>query len=89
MALTPYVLNDPFFNNIERAMDRAFDRAIGQGGRGGDIMGAFMPSLTGPSSAGGHPMVSISADASLLFVRDAVWHVQLVITNCLCQTVKF
>lgn len=56
MALSPYVMNDPMFSNIERAMDRAFDRALG--GRTGDVMSLFMPSFSGPSGAGGHPMVS-------------------------------
>jgi HSP20 family protein len=70
MALTPYVLNDPFFNNIERAMDRAFDRALG-GGRGGDIMGAFMPALTGPSSAGGHPMDIVETKDAFQLHADA------------------
>jgi hypothetical protein len=36
---------------------RAFDRALGS--RPGETtMAAFMPSLVGPSGAGGHPMVS-------------------------------
>lgn len=59
MSLTPYGLglglNDPFFGQLEKAMDRAFDRALGS--RGGDIT-MFLPSLTGPSTSSGHPMVS-------------------------------
>lgn len=54
MSLTPYLGVDPFFGQLEKAMDRAFDRALGS--RGGDIS-LFMPTLTGPSTAAGHPMV--------------------------------
>jgi hypothetical protein len=54
MSLTPYFSHDPFFGQLEKAMDRAFDRALGS--RGGDIS-MFMPSLIGPSTAAGHPMV--------------------------------
>lgn len=53
MALLPYFGNDPFFGQMEKALDRAFDRAM-TGGRG-DMM--LLPSLVGPTTAGGHPMV--------------------------------
>lgn len=56
MSLIPYFGNDPFFGGLEKALDRAFDRALGA--RGAGDMQLFMPSLTGPSGAAGHPMVS-------------------------------
>lgn len=54
MALTAFGFSDPMFGQLEQAMDRAFTRALG--GRS-DPMATFLPALTGPSSAGGHPMV--------------------------------
>jgi len=69
MALSPYVMNDPLFNNIERAMDRAFDRALG--GRTGDVMSLFMPSFAGPSGAGGHPMDIVETKDSYMLQADA------------------
>lgn len=59
MSMTPYtgLGFDPFFGQMERALDRAFDRALGS--RSGGDIAMFMPTLTGPSTAGGHPMVSI------------------------------
>jgi len=56
MSLTPYFGHDPFFGQLEKAMDRAFDRALGS--RGGGEISLFLPTLTGPSTAAGHPMVS-------------------------------
>jgi hypothetical protein len=58
MALSPYFGNDPFFGQMERALDNAFQRALG--GRSGDLM--MFPSLLGPSNvpAGSHPMVSLT-----------------------------
>lgn len=56
MSLTPYFGHDPFFGQIEKAMDRAFDRALGSRG---DIS-LFLPTLTGPSTSSGHPMVGLS-----------------------------
>ena len=58
MSLMPYFGNDPFFGGLDKALDRAFDRALGS--RGGEIS-LFLPTLTGPSSAAGHPMVSTVA----------------------------
>eukprot|EP00878_Enallax_costatus_P001164 GHUV01001305.1.p1 GENE.GHUV01001305.1~~GHUV01001305.1.p1 ORF type:complete len:164 (+),score=32.59 GHUV01001305.1:211-702(+) len=69
MALSPYVMTDPLFSNIERAMDRAFDRALG--GRSGDVMAAFMPSFTGPSGAGGHPMDIVETKDKFMLQADA------------------
>lgn len=58
MSLTPYFGgHDPFFGQLEKAMDRAFDRALGS--RTGGDMTLFLPTLTGPSTASGHPMVSL------------------------------
>lgn len=71
MALSPYFGNDPFFGQIERAMDRAFDRALG-GRPGGDTtIAAFMPSLVGPSTAGGHPMDIVETKDSFNITADA------------------
>lgn len=63
MSLIPFG-NDPFFGGLEKALDRAFDRALGA--RGGD-MSLFLPTLTGPSGAAGHPMVSYKTHCVCLF----------------------
>eukprot|EP00775_Hariotina_reticulata_P000604 gene604-891_t len=69
MALAPYFGNDPYFNQIERAMDRAFDRALG--GRPAETaMAAFMPSLVGPSGAGGHPMDIVESKDAFSITAD-------------------
>lgn len=62
MALTTFGFNDPMFAGMERALDRAFSRALGE--RSDPMMAAFMPALTGPSGAGGHPMVRESCCAA-------------------------
>ncbi|KAF8062724.1 Heat shock 22 kDa protein [Scenedesmus sp. PABB004] len=69
MALSTYFGGDPMFGQLERAMDRAFERALG--GRGGDVMAAFMPTLTGPSGAGGHPMDIIETKDAFELHTDA------------------
>uniref|UniRef100_A0A383W5E9 SHSP domain-containing protein n=1 Tax=Tetradesmus obliquus TaxID=3088 RepID=A0A383W5E9_TETOB len=53
MALSLFGTSDPFFGQMERAMDRAFNRAL----TGRDI-GALMPALTSSAGASttGHPM---------------------------------
>jgi len=68
MSLTPYFGQDPFFGNLEKAMDRAFDRALGS--RGGDIS-LFLPTLTGPSTGSGHPMDIIEGKDSFTIRADA------------------
>ncbi|WIA15833.1 hypothetical protein OEZ85_012588 [Tetradesmus obliquus] len=69
MALSPYLGNDPFFGQMERALDNAFQRALG--GRSGDLM--MFPSLLGPSSvpAGSHPMDIVETPAAFELHCDA------------------
>eukprot|EP00878_Enallax_costatus_P013946 GHUV01014583.1.p1 GENE.GHUV01014583.1~~GHUV01014583.1.p1 ORF type:complete len:170 (+),score=44.77 GHUV01014583.1:115-624(+) len=69
MALSPYMGNDPFFGQMERALDNAFQRALG--GRSGDLM--MFPALLGPSSvpAGSHPMDIVETPAAFELHCDA------------------
>jgi len=69
MALSPYFGNDPFFGQMERALDNAFQRALG--GRSGDLM--MFPSLLGPSNvpAGSHPMDIVETPAAFELHCDA------------------
>jgi HSP20 family molecular chaperone IbpA len=66
MALTPY-LNDPLFNQIERAMDRAMGRFMG------DRDVSFMPNFTRevgmPSTA--HPMDIMETNDAYELTADA------------------
>ncbi|KAF6255666.1 HSP20-like chaperone [Scenedesmus sp. NREL 46B-D3] len=68
MALSLFGTTDPFFGQMERAMDRAFNRAL----TGVDV-GARMPALT--SSAGAstaaHPMDIVETKDAYLLHADA------------------
>jgi HSP20 family protein len=64
----PYFGNDPFFGGLDKALDRAFDRALGS--RGGEIS-LFLPTLTGPSGAAGHPMDIVESQNAFTIHADA------------------
>lgn len=68
MALSLFGNSDPLFGQMERAMDRAFNRAL----TGRDI-GALMPALTSSAGASttGHPMVS----------RNTLWWLEMVFST--------
>lgn len=55
MALMAWT-HDPLLSGLEKAMDKAFDRAIGS-----RELGAFLPTFAGHNGAGAHPMVSCYA----------------------------
>eukprot|EP00882_Tetradesmus_deserticola_P000315 GHRQ01000349.1.p2 GENE.GHRQ01000349.1~~GHRQ01000349.1.p2 ORF type:complete len:161 (+),score=71.90 GHRQ01000349.1:179-661(+) len=68
MALSLFGTTDPFFGNMERAMDRAFSRAL----TGMDV-GALKPAMTGPAGASttAHPMDIVETKDAYLLHADA------------------
>eukprot|EP00877_Chromochloris_zofingiensis_P013131 jgi/Chrzof1/8071/UNPLg00116.t1 len=70
MALTPYLVNDPFLSQIERAMDRAFDRAVGRGTP--SELGALLTPFTSLTNGNsGHPMDITETKDSFVVTADA------------------
>lgn len=69
MALTPF-LADPFFTQLERAMDRAFDRAADRG-ISADLMPFDTQMRPWRSTAGNHPMDVHETDKAFEITADA------------------